>query len=283
MGAVLNGQLVVMGGFTSGRLEVTRAVHTYDPVADRWSTGADLPGPQTHAGVAVVGSTVWLVGGLVDWPPTTTGAVWHREAASDTWVQAQPLPRPRAAMAVGLVGNQLHAVGGLAEDGQSDSSAHAVLDLSQPSAWTDAPAMPNPRNHLGGAAIDGRLFVVGGRHGWDEAAGNQPDLDVFDPGTSLWSSLAPLPLARSEIAASTFASGGQLIVVGGSVNPAKPSADVFVFDPAANTWLRLPALPGPRKGAVAVRIGRELIVTTGSPTGTDPDGTTWRGCCLAAE
>ena len=59
-----------------------------------------------------------------------------------------------------------------------------------------------------------------------------------------------------------------------------PSADVFVYDPTANSWSTLRALPEKRKGAVAFQIGRRIIVTTGSPTSTDPSASTFIGCCL---
>lgn len=49
---------------------------------------------------------------------------------------------------------------------------------------------------------------------------------------------------------------------------------------SSSEWTSLPDLPGPRKGAVAAAWNDSIIVTTGSPTGTDPDGTTWIGCCM---
>jgi N-acetylneuraminic acid mutarotase len=282
-GAVVGGRLYVMGGFISGTLTVTPNVHSYDPASDTWRQEQDLPGAETHMAVVVNGTEIWLIGGFVGnatgW--MTTQAVWMQPDPASPWQQATPLPSPRAAEATVLIGNQIHAVAGLAADGTSDSAAHTVLDLTQPGAWSDAPAVPNPRNHLAGATVGGLIYAIGGRHGWDEQTGNQDTVNAFDPSTQQWTTLAPLPLARSEINASTFTSGQQIIVAGGSIDPATPSADVFVFDPATNAWLRLPSLPGPRKGAVAARIGQEIIVTTGSPDGTDPIGTTWKGCCLS--
>ena len=281
--AVVADKLYVMGGFTSGSLAVTTQVHSYDPATDQWTQEMDLPGAQTHVGVVVNGTEIWLIGGLAGpgGPWVTTVEVWHQPTPQSPWQMGTSLPTARAAMAAVLVDNAIHAVAGLAADGQTDSSEHTVLDLANPVAWTNAPAPPNPRNHLGGAAVSGLMYVVGGRHGWDEAHGNQASLDSFDSATQLWTTHADIPLARSEINAATFASANQLVVVGGSVNPVTPSADVFSYDPAADLWSRLPSLPGPRKGAVAARIGNQIVVTTGSPTGTDPDATTWIGCCLS--
>jgi hypothetical protein len=55
---------------------------------------------------------------------------------------------------------------------------------------------------------------------------------------------------------------------------------VDVYDPRTDAWSTLPKLPEKRKGAVARQIGRRIVVTTGSPTSTDPIATTFVGCCL---
>lgn len=68
--------------------------------------------------------------------------------------------------------------------------------------------------------------------------------------------------------------------VGGSTAGVKPSRDVFEYDPVRDRWRALTALPEPRKGAAAVRVGKKVVVTTGSPTGTDPVATTFLGCCV---
>jgi hypothetical protein len=70
------------------------------------------------------------------------------------------------------------------------------------------------------------------------------------------------------------------LVIGGSLNGIMPSDDVFIYDPAQDAWSTLPKLPEKRKGAVAVQIGRRVVVTTGSPTSSDPAATTFVGCCL---
>jgi N-acetylneuraminic acid mutarotase len=177
------------------------------------------------------------------------------------------------------VGNTFFAIGGLAADGDSDSPENTYWSIDD-EQWTAAPDLPNPRNHLGGAAVQGQVYIVGGRHSWDETGGNQSALHQFDPNSSRWTTLTDIPQGRSEIAASTFSTGDRLVVIGGSVKGARPSSDVWVYDPGTDQWAALPPLPGPRKGAVADVIGNRIVVTTGSPTGTDPAGTTWIGCCL---
>jgi hypothetical protein len=86
---------------------------------------------------------------------------------------------------------------------------------------------------------------------------------------------------RSEIGAATVSlSDERLLVVGGSVTGKLPSDDVLLYDPQLDSWSTLPSLPLPLKGVVAARIGKKVIVTTGSPTSTDPTDKTYIGCCL---
>jgi N-acetylneuraminic acid mutarotase len=281
-GTVVDGALWVMGGFTSASLAVTSQVDIYDPTADSWRAGPALPGAQTHIGVVTVGSgDVIVVGGFRDSLVSTVAEVWRWSAADATWSPGPALPSTEAAFSWTLLGSELHIAGGLASDGQTDTGMHAVWDLTGPGPWSAAAALPNPRNHGGGAASGGLFFAIAGRHMWDENAGDDSEVDAFDPASGAWTARAPIPTARSEIAASTSAMpDGRILVIGGSIAGVHPSADVLVYDPALDAWSQLPSLPEPRKGAVAARIGARIVVTTGSPTSTDPAATTWVGCCL---
>jgi len=282
-GVVVDDELWVMGGFLSSSLNVTKRVDIYDPSNDSWRLGPELPDAETHLGVANVGSDILLVGGFNGnvLTRTTTAGVWRWIAAEASWTAGPALPSPRAATAAALVGMQMHVAGGLAQDGDTDSDDHVVWDLAGPGVWTSAAPLPKPRNHGGGAASHGLLFAVSGRHGWDEIAGDDPALHAFDPAKGSWSERAPMPTARSEIGAATITlPDGRLLVVGGSVAGKQPSGDVLVYDPSLDLWSTLPSLPVPLKGVVAVRVGEKIIVTTGSPTSTDPSDTTYIGCSL---
>ena len=281
MGLAVQSKLLVMGGFISSSLDVTPRFDVFDPETNTWTQRQDLPGPETHVGVAMKDGIVYMVGGFrgpaSSW--VTSSEFWSYDFANDVWNALPPLPSRRVALSLTNVGNTFYAIGGLAADGDSDAADNTYWSIDD-QQWTTSTDLPNPRNHLGGTVVQGNVYIVGGRHSWDETSGNQSELDAFDPTSSSWTQLTDIPLGRSEIAASTFSTGDHLFVIGGSVNPASPSSDVWVYDPSADQWSALPPLPSPRKGAVADVIGNKIIVTTGSPTGIDPAGTTWIGCCL---
>jgi hypothetical protein len=213
--------------------------------------------------------------------PLTTDAVWRWSAAGAAWSVGPSLPAAGAAFSWALLGTELHLAGGLGLDGNTDIASHYVWDLAGAAAWTTAAPLPEARNHGGGTAAAGWFYAIAGRHGWNESSGDVANVDAFDPASGSWTARAPIPTARSEIAAATSTmEDGRILVVGGSLAGVVPSADVLVYDPALDAWCALPSLPEPRKGAVAVQVGSRLVVTTGSPTSVDPSATTYTGCCF---
>ena len=282
-GVVVDGELWVMGGFRSSMLDVSKRIDIYDPRTDRWRVGPELPGAETHAGIVSLGKDFLLLAGFEGnvLGRVTTAGVWRRNVAAGSWSSGPDLPSPRAAVFAGLIDNVVHAAGGLGLDGNSDFGEHVVWDLAGPPVWNPAAPLSNPRNHGGGSASAGKFFAISGRHGWDEYTGDDPALDAYDPTTDSWAARAPMPVPRSEIGSATVGlSDGRLLTVGGSVPDKKPSGDVLIYDPLQDSWSTLPSLPLPLKGVVAARIGKQVIVTTGSPTSTDPTDKTYLGCCL---
>jgi N-acetylneuraminic acid mutarotase len=284
-GVVVAGAVWVMGGFTSSSLEVTRRVDIYDPAADSWRPGPDLPGAETHIAVVTSGGDVIVAGGFSGrfegGPSATTAAVWRWRAATGAWTAAPALPSAGAGFSWALVGTTLHLAGGLAADGLTDADVHQVWDLAGAPEWTAAAPLPTGRNHGGGASSGNLFYALAGRHGWNEISGDVADVDAFDPAEGTWRACAPIPSARSEIGASTSTlADGRILVVGGSLPYIMPSDEVFLYDPVSDAWSTLPPLPEKRKGAVALPVGDRIVVTTGSPTSTDPTDTTFVGCCL---
>ena len=274
-------ELWVLGGFVTTDLAVTRRVDIYDPERDTWRRGPSLPGAETHFGIVADGDALIVFGGLVGGASNPTAEVWRLPLGASTWTREPDLPSARAAFAWGLLGRKLHIAGGLGADNNTDIASHIVRDLSGSAGWQEAAGLPDPRNHGGSAVLKDTLYAIAGRHVWDENAGHTTSLHSFDPVRGTWQPLAAMPGARSEISAATFSThNGCIITVGGSTAGVKPSRDVLEYDPNSDRWRALPELPEPRKGAVAARAGRRIVVTTGSPTSTDPVSTTFVGCCL---
>ena len=99
-------------------------------------------------------------------------------------------------------------------------------------------------------------------------------VDVATPGT--WTSLAPMPTPRQEVAVAALR--GHVWVIGGFGAAAEPTAAVESYDPAANEWTAQPALPVAVHHAVAVTVGDRLFVLggyTGGRVRWEPSGDMW--------
>ena len=115
----------------------------------------------------------------------------------------------------------------------------------------------------GGAALGGKLYVVGG----EDSNGHLSTLRVHDPVTTAWTAGPPLPGPAVENPA-VMALGGKLYVFGGSTAVVLGAVtNAAVFDPATNSWTTLPEMPTARGGATAQAIGGQIYVAGG--LGTD--------------
>lgn len=83
-----------------------------------------------------------------------------------------------------------------------------------------------------------------------------------------WKSAAPLPLARTEVAAATVR--GEILVIGGIAEDGTRTGRVDAYSPRLDRWRRLPDLPVPVDHAAAASVGGRLFVVGGyvGPSGT---------------
>ena len=280
-GTAVGDRLYVLGGFVTTSIHASTSAAAYEPVTDTWHDLAPMPQPVTHAPAVADGPRIWLLGGLVGHHPgPATRDVWVYDTEADAWTAGPPLPAARGAGAAALLGRTIHFFGGAerASDGTTlvDRADHWALDLDAVEAgWQPRAPLPDPRNHLGGAALDGRVYAVGGQHGGNDTTGNSATVSVYDPGADTWTAGTPLPEARGHITSSLAVDGGRLLMAGGTLNGNKPGDAVLAYDPADRTWLRLPALPAPRKGPVVGVVDGELLAATGNGGGAVPTTTTW--------
>jgi N-acetylneuraminic acid mutarotase len=74
--------------------------------------------------------------------------------------------------------------------------------------------MPAGRSRFTSAAVNNKLYVVGGFYGGTVSG----RVDVYDPGTNTWTKKAPIPRVESGLSAGRVVANGQarLEVVGGA-------------------------------------------------------------------
>ncbi len=280
MTGVLGDKLYLIGGWLPGipRLVASTEVEIYDIANDTWSFGTPMPVPITHMGFTAVGDELWSIGGFVgDDPGVATDAVLIYNTTTDTWSTGPNLPTVTGSGSATLNDNKLHFFGGLAADRQTDLGNHYVLDLNNIGAgWTTAAPLPNPRNHLSAASLNGLVYAIGGQYGHDGPKEDTKLLHVYDPSTDQWSKLADLPEERSHFEPATSIRNGKIIIAGGR-NGGNFYDEVTQYDPQLNSWSELCTLPASLVAPVARIFGDRLIVTGGSLDGFNniPNETSW--------
>lgn len=275
-GAAIGDRLYYVGGFFNAVLDSAVDTYAYDPALDDWDRVADAPVGLTHAAQAVDGDNMYLIGGFAgDNPGGSVPEVYVYDSETDEWLPGTPLPEDRGGGGAAIVGRQLHYFGGATRTAGInvlvDHPDHWVLDLGPTDSptddatnWVPAADLPNPRNHMGAAALNGLIYAVGGQLGGDEEIGNQDDLQVYDPSTNEWTQLADIPIPLGHNSASTLVVNGQIWTIGGVTNGTTKVANVFNYDPVSNLWSELTPYPNPRQTPVAGVIGNKVVVTTGA-------------------
>ena len=278
MGGAAEGKLYQFSGFYNTAIDATVECDAYDPVSNVWTRIADIPQAITHSGQVYDANThtFWLAGGFLGSfrPGPSTTQVWKYSVKNNTWTAGPPLPAPRGGGALVKLGSELHYFGGCTRANGvylKDYGTHWALDLNGGRAWRRttlsgqllAP-MPNPRNHLGGVALKGKIYAIGGQHLGDENFGEQSEVDVYDPGTNTWRLAASMPRPIGHIMADVFARGGRIDIASGVTFHSVKLANVIEYDPLKNTWSELPPLPAAREAPVAGLIGNQIVVTCGA-------------------
>jgi N-acetylneuraminic acid mutarotase len=274
--AVVGGKLYVFGGVnTSGPFARS---DVYDPSSNSWKRIADLPKKLTHAGTAVVDRNVYFAGGYIGtsssgWAQDfATRDVWRYNVDSNSYSSMAQLPSARGGGVLVAVGRKLHFISG-ADSSRADRTEHWVLDLDNTGAgWKTLASIPSGKSHLGGVALNGKIYVVAGQKKYDDNAICQSDVHVYNPATNAWTKLANMPRALSHHGASTFVYNGRIIVAGGETAPHSPTSKVSAYDPSTNKWTDLTSLPSSRTSGAAGAINGALYFATGSVKTN-----TWKG------
>ena len=278
-GLALGGKLYSFSGFdsTKGCCTPTDRAFVFDPLAETWTLLAPMPpmngtghGGMTHSGIATDGKNIFLAGGYTSnssgrGQTFGTREVLRYDPAQDTYGRLPNLPVERAAGQLEYYGGKLYYFGGTNQARTEDTGNLYILDLTGgATSWREGASLPNPRNHLGGVVLDGKIYAIAGQHKHDNRLTTQDDVHAYDPNTDSWQQVASLPLPLSHIADSSFALDGKLVVVGGEVDHLEAIPNVFTYDPQVDMWRELTSLPVARMSTVADAISGTIISAGGS-------------------
>jgi len=162
----------------------------------------------------------------------------------------------------GLTAACIYAIGGSDRGAENPTQVEAYNDVTN--SWTDAVPITTPRDHLAaqGAPVNGRIYAIGGRVQIDFGR-NVDATEEYSPETDAWTPKAPLPTARSGIAAAVL--GGRIYVFGGEGSEGTFDENE-AYDPETDSWETLEPMPTARHGLGAAVVGDTIYVIGGGET-----------------
>src|SRR5207302_3129934 len=259
LGASANGKLYVFCGLAPGWKPIGM-VYEYDPGTDRWTKKNTMPLLSHHVAFTEYKGKIYAFGGFVlpqsgpaAWVPIDNA--WEYNPASDSWRALAPLPTKRGSPVAVTVGDKIYVIGGAtvlpganAVHPQQAHYSTAALEEYDPAAntWRTRAPLPTPRNHAVGAAVNGKIYVIGGRVGGafvSSGSSNVGVVEEYDPAADRWGApRARMPSARSAMAAGGYQ--GRIYVTGGEGQDYRSMFTwraLEAYDPASNTWSTLPS------------------------------------------
>ena len=152
---------------------------------------------------------------------------------------------------------RIYVLGGYPSSRQSSRTVQ-VYDIAS-DRWELGPQLPQPNNHGMAAAVNGKIYLIGGQLTDDQEGASRVDtVYELDPVTGAWVEKARMPTPRSGGVA--VAHGGKIYVAGGRL---PHGSDFAVYDPAANRWEVLPDLPSQRNHVAGAAINGRIHIVGG--------------------
>ncbi|MCA9624580.1 MAG: hypothetical protein KC731_36400 [Myxococcales bacterium] len=287
MSLLLNGQVFVVGGETSGFPMAT--AERYDPISGVWAAATPLPsGPRSWpVATTLLNGDVLVTGGWTGIQSLFDADVYV--TSTNSWTSKPGMGLERAGhTAVRLNDGRVLVCGGaggsipsLTEpEGGSDqaqdpgpvnaapfggSSGFGGLDdceIYDPSFnggdWTMQVFMNDWRHSHDAAKLnDGRVLVVGGEDGGFYLS----SADIFNPLTNSFSATSSMNDPRSGHTATTLGDGRVLVVGGEDLFSVLDSTEIY--NPQTGLWSQGPLLSTPRTEHTASLLGDGSVLVVG--------------------
>jgi hypothetical protein len=264
--AAIGPLVYTLGGSAPGNLH---RVLAYDTQSRRWSEPTTLPTGLNHSPATTYRGDIYLPGGYIEGAEATSN-FWQYDPGANRWTRLAPMHQPRGAAAAAVIGDKLYVADGAPQtygigspSGPYDSLE--IYDFSTKS-WSSGPDAPFALHHSAAAALDGKLYMAGGRPDPEESSNA---FFRYDPRAERWEVLPRLPTGPISSVA-MVAVAGRVVVIGGddelgwkdgggSVSPM-----AWAFNPRTSSWQRLPDLAIERHAFGAAVASDRLYAIGGS-------------------
>ncbi|MGH8923813.1 MAG: Kelch repeat-containing protein [Acidimicrobiia bacterium] len=262
---VLGDTIYTMGGLVSTPqgMGATNTVERYQPGSEGWESVISLPAGRHHSMVVAHDGLIYHLGGMDNSGFNPIATSWVLEPG-EGWTEIAALPEPVGAGAAAVIDGIIYVAGGVA-----GGTSLFAFDPANDS-WEILADMRQSREHTTAVALEGKLWVLGGRWGREMLSA----VEIFDPAIGTWARGPAMSEARSGFGATVI--DGRIVVAGGEVfSPTKALSSTEILTDGA--WGPGAPLPNPLHGMPLVTVDDVVYVIGGSVTAADVDnpGEVW--------
>lgn len=175
-------------------------------------------------------------------------------AQTIVWKQLASLPEGYYCGEAVSLNNEIYFVAG-----RNDKSKISFFYKFNPKTnqWIKLADVPNPATNLALAAVNGKIYAIGGDLFKDTNR-------EYNPQTNSWSILEPMPTARQHIDCGVF--GNNIYISGGLTSWKNISKKNEVYDVLTNSWSEKTSIPSLRNNAAVVSLDSLIYVIGGAGT-----------------
>jgi N-acetylneuraminic acid mutarotase len=214
--------------------------------------------------VCAVNNKVYIFAGH-DWTGGAEAIVEYMPSVSPWMDKSHPVFL-NYYMANAAIGSKIYLAGGHGETAVN-AGCNYMTELyeydTQANNWTQKQNMPTARSKAAGAAVGGKLYIIGGETSTSGSSTNK--VEEYNPGNNGWSTKTTLPYTAHSVAAAAY--NGKIYTFGGRNGTNGAFNYVYEYNPASNNgnggWVQKYYMPTARYGASAVEINGRIYVAGG--------------------
>lgn len=259
--ASYNGKIYVFGGYNYSTGDIN-TVDEYNPNRNKWKTVSTMPTSRTCFSAVTLNNKIYLIGGQGNDQYIKDIDVF--DPASKVWSKCASLPVNLDCAAAAVLNGKIYVAGGAYYDYISNKKTwYNTLYEYNPvkNTWKQKGSMSEARAGLKLAAVDGKLYAIGGENGSDNAL---TSVEQYDPKTNVWVSKKDMIVPSDAFAIAVL--DDKIYTFGGgqpdSTLPYHCGA-VQEYNCKKNKWTLLKDMPTPRYSLDATTLGNEIYVIGG--------------------
>lgn len=253
------GKIYLFGGSASTDVFAPESYYDdcyeFDPATATFTSKAAIPNPRFKTQAVVFNNKILVFGGASGWGSRNTQIY---DPNTDSWDFIESVNWERRFWFGDVVNNMVFLVGGRDEHAKTSSVVLVYSDHWE--AWVPATHMLTPREDAFVAAVDGKLYVIGGRDNMGNPSSQgkplasaergipppaPPSLDLTPPPppevTIDWSFVSPMPTPRCYGA--TALVDNIIYTIGGLESESPTGKIVEAYDPVADKWTNKASMP----------------------------------------